>query len=468
MHRGVVAGTRRSAAMSCGLAGAVAFLASACAQPEPAPLPVVTSVVSRTADAIVVRLSHSPTAASLAMPSEPSAPDSIERVALPVDVGEGHIADVESLPDGRVALLLRDLREVVVLRDGVVERRFGRRGEGPGEFRSPLAVESTDSGFAVLDRDNIELFGTDGTSVGRARLPWLPDWSLQMFKKPNVFFRSPYQSGPEDMTRRLAQFGTDFIVLGGERGASAQPPEAGQTEYLPLSMLRIASQTLAADSIGSVRGSRRALSSIMITDGRGRPMTNIVRPVEEPFFGARPVVAGTATWFAVFDPAHDRVAITAPALAEPRVIAWPNDSVPLTDSARVQAYEWLMQDLIAGAPNEADAKRWERNGRRATFAQKLRASGEYSMSETLAPVAAMFATKRCLWLVGTDLRDFSDGKGHWGIAVDVETGEAHGPLRLARRGSELKDIGFGYAYFTSRTVDGEFIVERTPLPVCAD
>jgi hypothetical protein len=454
--------------MARSLAGAIALAGTACAQPESAPLPVVSSVVSRTADSIVVRLSHSPTVASLAMPSEPSAPASVERVALPADVGEGHIADVEALPGGRVALVLRDLREVVVLRDGVVERRFGRRGEGPGEFRSPLAVESTDSGFAVLDRDKIELFGTDGASTGRPRLPWLPDWSLQMFKTPYVFFRAPYQSGPEDMSRRLAQFGTDFIVLGGERGISVQPPQAGKPEYLPLSILHLSTRTLAADSIGSVRGSARLLSTIMITDSRGQPMTDAMRPVDEPLFGARPLVAGTATWFAVFDPARDRVAITAPALAERRVIAWPNDSVSLTDSARVQAYDWLTRDFIAGAPNEADARKWERYLQRETFAQKLRESQSSPMSATLASVAAMYATERCLWLVGTDLRDFSDGTGHWGIAVDIETGEAHGPIRLARRGSELKDVGFGFAYFTSRTDDGEFIVERTPLPVCAD
>lgn len=467
-HRDSSASARRAAASAGSLVGAIALVVSACAQPEPTPLPVVNSVVSRTADSIVVRLSHSPTVASLSMPSEPSAPDSVERVMLPVDVGEGHIADVEALPDGRVALLLRDLREVVVLRNGVVEQRFGRRGEGPGEFQSPLAVESTDSGFAVLDRDKVELFGTDGVSVGRPRLPWLPDWSLQRFTKPGVYFRSPFQSGPEDVSRRLAQFGPDFIVLGGERSVSALPPQDNRTEYLPLSILRLSSLTLAADSIGSVRGSERTLSNIMITDGRGQPMTDIVRPADEPLFGARPLVAGTATWFAVFDPANDRVAITAPALAERRVIVWPNDSVQLTDSARVQAYDWLMRDFVAGAPNEADAGKWTRYLQRETFAEKLRQSQSYAMSATLASVAAIFATRHCLWLVGTDLRDFSDGKGHWGIAVDVETGEARGPFRLATRGSELKDIGFGFAYFTSRTDEGEFILERTPLPTCAD
>jgi len=450
------------------LAAVLLLIGSGCAQSDATPPLKVQSIVSTTVDSIVVRLSHSPTVASLAMPSDPSAPALVERLSLTADVREGHIADIEALPDGRAVLLLRDLREVVVVRDGAVERRFGRRGNGPGEFQSPLAVESSDSGYAVLDTDAVELFGVDGTSVGRVRLPWRPDWSLQMFKMPNVFHRAPYQSGPEDMTRRLAQFGADYILLGGERGVSAMPPLAEERQYLPLSILRLSSRTLAADSVGSVRGAGRSLAMVMVTDSHGRPMTNIEQPVSEPLFGARPLVAGTSTWFAVFDPAHGRIEITARAGAARRVVMWPDAAVLLTDSARVKAEEWQIKDLVAGAPREADARQWERNARRATFAQKLRESQSIAMSDTLAPVAAIFAAGNCLWLVGTDLRDFSDGTGHWGIAVNIETGAAQGPFRLARRGSELRDIGFGYAYATGRTNDGEFTVERTPLPACVE
>jgi hypothetical protein len=402
------------------------------------------------------------------MPAEPIRPEIVENLALPAEVSEGHIADISALPDGRVALLLRDLREVVVLRDGLVERRFGRRGSGPGEFRSPMALVATDSGFAVLDTDAIELFGIDGISLGRARLPWIPDWSLQMFRKPNVFHRAPYQSGPEDVSRRITRFGSDYILFGGERGVSALPPLTGREEYLSLSVLRLSAQTLSVDSLGAVRGPERSLAMVMVTDSRGQPMTNIEQPVSEPLFGARPLVAGTSRWLAIFDPARGRIDVTTLTGGRRRILAWPDVHVLLTDSVRVKAEEWQIRDLIAGAPNEADARLWERNARRATFAEKLRASQAVAMSDTLAPVAAMFASGRCLWLVGTDLRDFSDGTGHWGIAVDVETGETQGPFRLATRESELKDVGFGFAYATRRTEDGEFIVERTPLPVCAE
>lgn len=431
-------------------------------------MPTIESVVSRTADSVVFRLSQSPTVASLAMPSEPRAPRVVERVELPAELSEAHIADIAALPEGRFALLLRDLRQVVVVRDGAVEKRFGRRGEGPGEFRNPLALEASDSGFAVLDVDAVELFTVDGTSVGRARLPWMPDWSLQMFREPHLFFRAPFQSGPEDVSRRITHHGTDYIVLAAERGASALPPAAGRTEHVQFAVFRLSSRTLAADSVASVRGPARTQSNVMVTDQRGQPMTNIQQPVNEPLFGPRPVVAGTSEWLAVFDPARGRVEISMLSWGERRIVTWPDAEVPLSDSARVYTEEWQIRDLVIAAPSDAEARRWARNGRRASFEQKLRSSQSISFSATLAHVAALFATGRCLWLVGIDPRDFSDGTGHWGIAVDVETGTVSGPHRLATRGSQLKDVGYGFAYATSRTQDGEFIVERTPLPACTD
>jgi hypothetical protein len=375
---------------------------------------------------------------------------------------------VEALPAGRFALLLRDTRQVVVVHDEAIERRFGRRGQGPGEFRDPLALEASDSSFAVLDIDAVELFAADGASIGRARLPWIPDWSLQMFRQPHLAHQAPFQSGPEDVGRRIARVGEDYVVFASERGASAMPPEAGITEHQQLTLFRLSSRTLAADSVSSVRGSARTRSTVMITDQRGRPMTNIQAPVNEPLFSARPLVAGSSQWLAIFDPARARIEISMLGGARRTIVAWPTRALTLSDSARVFTAEWRVRDLVTAAPTDSLARAWARNGRRATFEHKLLSSRAIAMSETLADVAALFASGQCLWLVGVDPRDFSDGTGHWGIAVDIHTGAATGPYRLATRGSQLKDVGHGFAYSTFRTEDGVFAVQRTPLPACME
>jgi hypothetical protein len=428
----------------------------------------VDSVVSTQGDTLRIHFSKSPTAAALSMPDEASSPETVERLTLPAEIGQAHIADVAALNDGRVALLLRDLHQVVIVRDGRVEGRFGRRGHGPGEFKDPLALEASESGFAVLDVDGVELFASDGSLRGRVRLPWLPDWSLTFNRRPLLYHQTPYQSGPEDLSRRISRHGPDFIVMASERSASAVPPAPGTTQQLQFAVLRLTGRTLTADSVASVRGPERTPSTIPITDRSGRPLTNIVPPVGEPLFGRRPLLAGSSDWLAVFDPEQNRVGVSMKGDSRKVLISWPDIDVPISDSERAHAVEWQNRDLVTAAPSDSVARVWARNARRQSFDQKLRASQSTPFSAALAPLAAMFATPRCLWLVGVDPRDFTDGTGHWGVAVDLASGAATGPFRLATRGNQLKDIGFAYAYSVGRTQQGEFFVERTPLPACAD
>lgn len=59
--------------------------------------------------------------------------------------------------------------------DGSFIQRIGRRGEGPGEFRSPTVVRATDNGLAVLDRSGrIGFFDTMGLVTRIVRLQPAP------------------------------------------------------------------------------------------------------------------------------------------------------------------------------------------------------------------------------------------------------------------------------------------------------
>lgn len=457
--------------MSVRAIGAVLLLGSAtgCGGAENASaLPTVTSIASTVNDTLWIRLSVAPTAASLAMPAVISGPSSVEQLRIPSEISSAHIADVAALPGGRAALLLRDLHEVVIVYDGRVERRFGRKGRGPGEFRDPFAIEVNENAFAVLDADGIEVFTLDGTPLGRIRLPWLPDWSVAFNSRPLLYHQAPFQSGPEDLARRVARDGAGFAIIAAERSERVIPPEPGKSGYLRLALLRLDVQSLRADSVMSVRGSERLPSMIPVTDRSGRPLSNVVQPVNEPLFGARPFIAGSVDWLAVFDPARNVVEVLSRSGSLAAVVEWPVDPFPISDSLRAIAVEWQNRDLVSAAPSDSLAAAWARNARRQTFEQKIRASQATPFSDTLAPLAAMFATKSCLWLVGLDPRDFTDGTGHWGIALDVKSGTSFGPLRLATRGNQLRDIGYGYSYSIGRNPQGEFVVERAPLPACAD
>ncbi|MDE2679676.1 MAG: 6-bladed beta-propeller [Gemmatimonadota bacterium] len=59
--------------------------------------------------------------------------------------------------------------------DGDFNRRIGRSGEGPGEFRSPTIVRATEQGFAVFDRlAGISFFATTGSFRRIVRLQPFP------------------------------------------------------------------------------------------------------------------------------------------------------------------------------------------------------------------------------------------------------------------------------------------------------
>lgn len=415
----------RAHAIAVGVAASLGAILGCGRAEKSGALLTVASTVSTLNDTLSIRLSQSPTVASLSMPAAVSTPAGAERLDIPAEIGSAHIADIAALSDGRVALLLRDLHEVVIVDDGVIERRFGRKGRGPGEFRDPLAIEANDEAFAVLDIDGIELFSLDGASIGRVRLPWLPDWGVAYNSRPLLYHQAPYQSGPEDPTRRIARYGSDFAIIAGERGERVIPPEPGTRQYLQLALLRLDVQTLRSDSVLLVRGAERSPSMMSVSDGAGRPLTNVVQPVSEPLFGARPLVAGSADWLAVFDPALNVIGVSSRSDSLAVVVSWPSGEVAVSDSVRAIAVDWQSRDLISAARSDSLAGAWARNARRQSFDQKIRASQSTPFSDSLASLAAMFATSRCLWLIGLDPRDFTDGTGHWGVAVVLTSGTGH-------------------------------------------
>ena len=448
---------------------ACAWIAGACglgSSDRTPPLPTVTATVTRNTGNTIVHLSMSPTAAALATPDVMSSPLVLERVALPDTVRQAHIADVAALSDGRVAVLLRDLKQIVVVRSGAVERHFGRAGRGPGEFRDPIALEARSDGFAVLDSDAMQVFNDKGEPLRAVRLPWMPDWGLAYNRRPLLYHQAPFQMGPEDFSHRIGRMRGGYVVIARDRASTLVLPLDGAPQLLPLSLVAVAADGGRADSVRSVRGPLRIPSTIVIRDRSGAPMSDVVPILAEPLFEDRPLVAGSDRWFAVFDPARGRVEITFADTTQPVVVDWPVSPISVTDSMRVRFMEWFNADMTTAAADDSIASVWQRRAAKLSFEMKLRQSRSAQFAPTVASIAAMFAEQECLWLIGTDPRDFSDGTSHWGVQLDIRTLAVRGPFRLAERGMQLRDVGHGFAYSTGRTWEGEFYLERTPLPDC--
>ena len=102
----------------------------------------------------------------------------------------GVIVDIDIDANGEVYLLDSQLSEVKVYsKDGEFLRSIGREGEGPGEFRRPVAMFFTDDGkVAVVQMmpGKIVLLSKDGKPAGDFPLPPAPDGGFQLVQSADA------------------------------------------------------------------------------------------------------------------------------------------------------------------------------------------------------------------------------------------------------------------------------------------
>ena len=94
---------------------------------------------------------------------------------IPLDLGNeitGHILDLYKNTDGRYYLTDWQQHAIWVIdEEGMLIRRIGREGSGPGELRAPGGATVFEDKLIVLDKDNrrVVIFGVDGTYVNSFR-----------------------------------------------------------------------------------------------------------------------------------------------------------------------------------------------------------------------------------------------------------------------------------------------------------
>lgn len=162
-------GRLRVKALLQGTVGSVLFLlASACGK-EAAPTGAVTRADSAGVEIVINRVPDRPLGWSL---------DSVLTLRSPTGtggdtVGFFGVTDV-AITDGRVVVLDRSIPALVVYDSlGRVRGRYGRKGQGPGEFEYPVAMAAApDGGVAVFDMANgrIEHFDSSFAPTGATSL----------------------------------------------------------------------------------------------------------------------------------------------------------------------------------------------------------------------------------------------------------------------------------------------------------
>lgn len=437
------------------------------ASPESRPAAVVDSA----ADGWFMRLPESPTS----MLSEAGGGEVIPAtvIALPDSLGSAHIADVAALGNGRLAVLFRDLKVAAVInaRDEV-ELRFGRAGSGPGEFADPVAIESDNERFMVLDMDDarpLEVLDRDGRHQQTIRFPFPADWSLSYSREPRLGDDAPYQMGPEDLTRRISAAPGGFVAMVGDRRGARWTEDDSTSRRQRLSLFSLTAGSSAPIEVEPLSGQQQAASTSPITDPSGKPLREVVKRMVEPLFQARPLVAGNLEWVAMFDPTKESIVVRGASTTRDPIltIEWPRPGARVvSDSNRLDAARAAHR--IAQRNNSGVEQLWLRSNDVQRYRILRVMEGLLAFSDSLSPVSAMFAGERCLWVAPVRPADYVDGTGTILLGIDVRSRQIGVPVRIAAPGSRVRDVDDHFAYTTRRDGDGEFILERVPLPrACA-
>jgi hypothetical protein len=145
----------------------------------------------------------------------------------------GYVADITPLPDGAFAVLDRmESRVAIFDRQGNLREYLGRKGEGPGEFTSPVALESFNGGHLVVwDNDgSFTVFDPRRQLLTAGKVPPVGnDWGSFYFKGPISGADRPFQMTDEDVTRRLVGTPDGVLALASSWHSSSPVDNRGHT-----------------------------------------------------------------------------------------------------------------------------------------------------------------------------------------------------------------------------------------------
>jgi hypothetical protein len=355
-----------------------------------------------------------------------------------------HVTDVASWSDGQLAILDRSRKQIFVLDTARrTIRVLGRQGSGPGEFQDPLALAVFGDKLVVLDGDAnkvFTVFAHDGRMLATASRTVEGDWFASAWRQPHTQMEAPFQSGPEDWTRRLVGLGRDafaYRVQDDERryltGALAHAPTAYEVRYT--------FPGFAPDTIWTGPAPGLQAARDRVTDRAGHAIQEVSPRVVEQIFADRPTIAGGAGWWAFREPHASGITVHFAQHARADLsVRWSHGSRAVTrDDARATALH-----IQAQANRESDRVHDLWNKRSADMKRQTLdgiVSSMLSFADSLPDLMGAFGDDRCLWLVGTAPADHVDGTALTVIGLNVQApGAEPAVFRVARAGSRIRDI----------------------------
>lgn len=426
----------------------------------------LTVAVRDSADIRMVTLSH--TLAEVASGDVASL-----RLQEDLRLGEGEIwfgavADIASLPGGRFAVFDRMEKHIDVFDSrGRMTVRYGREGDGPGEYRFPWALTSVGEvlvAWQAAATSTFTVLGADGRILATGPRSAEGDWARPAYRFPMLDLEGR-QRGPEDVTRRLGAFGdSGFLVqLQLDEQERIDPRAPVDFPSPPVYLIRYGMDARISDTIAVLTGPPTLFA---------KQVPNVLPFYEQPLFSGRPVWATGSDWIATAHGDSAHLVVQRFSGDTTVIVRWPARRREVSDADRIDAAKWRIAVRVLNSSYTREFfERASRNNRE--WGVREEAFRLISFAELAPRITAAYGVGDCLFLSGYAPSDWGDGTALTWVVLNVEkvTLEAviqipppRETLVLGRHGAAVREFDDRYVYTSHRNGDGVFIVQRYRLP----
>lgn len=364
----------------------------------------------------------------------------------------GHIADIAGFADGRFAVLDRMNADVTVFsREGREIRRFGRKGNGAGEFANPIAIVTFGGRFVVRDsrrRTPLLVFDTTGAFLASPTQTIKGDWNTHLIRL--VIPRTtdaPFRMPLEDLTLRLLPLsnGTFAYVLQTEQILPPSAELAASTAFL----IRFDSAAVAGDTID------RDLAPV------DAPMpTAPDRYLEQALYVGRPVWATGDSWIAHGHGDSAHITVVNKELAPIALVELSPARSRISESDQRIFADWFYREDVLKHGPEAQATQVKAlMGTPAIEPYTNQIVKAMHFAQLAPTITSMHGDGACLWVAGFNPEDYPTGTSLTWLGINVRSGRV-AVYRFPRRGARVRDFAGGFAYTTYQDDDGLHWLER--------
>jgi hypothetical protein len=383
--------------------------------------------------------------------------------------GFGRIVDAAVLPDNSIALLDAMAKEIrIVDANGRDIRRIGKAGNGPGELRSPLALETVGNDIIVLQNpSNAGLIRYSATGGLLSTHESATGSDLDRFTHRQTNPNQLVDRGPENPSLRLAATVSSGILQIGP----AMDPGESQPRIPHGWLVRLSPDFQDRDTIMAIDGAELFIKEALLQT-RGSSPVQTVGVETERLFGARTYWAVGPDWMAYGRSDSSRIAVVDLDNNPHLIITWSSGHTAITETNRKATAKWIL--ATQALSSTATMTRFLG---RANIDEGLDFTVRNTMFADSAPqFARIAAVQNCLLIAAFDPDASPDAVSLKWLAVDVRTGNVDGALSFEPRtaiklGGTLELSGAGLLtardstfYFATTDSNGESFVEAHTVP----